>query len=503
MPLRRTLTTRAVVFLLFFTVSGGAFTTESLVAEVGPGLALLLLAVVPVLWSVPEALIIGELSSMLPEEGGYYRWVRRAFGPFWAFQNGWYTWMYSLVDMAIYPVLFTQYLAWFAPGLPAWTVWIVRLGVIWGATAINLRGAFRVGRFSTAAGYFILGTFGAIAVAAVVTGLIGHVAPVSASAVSASAVSASAVSASAVSASVMGAQATSAGAVAPAPWHLPWEPFARVASGDGPGGSGRFAGLGVGLSVAMWNYFGWDNASTVAGEVEDAGRAYPRALAIAVPMVAAAYFIPLLPTLATSDWRTWSEGSWPAIARATGGAAGPVLAAAVAIAGMVSALALYNALLLAFSRVPLVLAADGLLPAPLARVDARGTPRGAVLVAAALYSLFTVLPFAQLVVADALLYALAMFLEFGALIQLRRCEPTLRGPFRLPFGTKGVIAIAVLPVLVFLTATAYSLLGGEIGAAAVAGSAVAVALGPLAYVWAQRGAAARLQLLRDERPAPA
>jgi amino acid transporter len=90
---------------------------------VGPGLALLLLLVVPILWSVPEALIIGELASMLPEEGGYYRWVRRAFGPAWAFQNAWCTLLYSLVDMAIYPVLFAQYLAWFAPGLPGWAGW--------------------------------------------------------------------------------------------------------------------------------------------------------------------------------------------------------------------------------------------------------------------------------------------------------------------------------------------------------------------------------------------
>ena len=59
---------------------------------------------------MPEVLIVGELASMLPEEGGYYRWVDRAFGRFWAFQNGWLTWMYSLVDMAIYPVLFNQYL---------------------------------------------------------------------------------------------------------------------------------------------------------------------------------------------------------------------------------------------------------------------------------------------------------------------------------------------------------------------------------------------------------
>lgn len=465
MPLRRTLSTRAVVFLLFFTVSGGAFTTESLVAQVGPGLALLLLAAVPVLWSVPEALLIGELSSMLPEEGGYYRWVRRAFGPFWAFQNGWCTWMYSLVDMAIYPVLFTQYLAWFAPGLPTWAVYALRLAVIWGATAMNLRGAVRVGRFSTGAGYFVLATFAAIGAAALLTGLTGgHV--------------------------VGGAHADAAhaGAVHTAAWHAPWLPFTK-------GGQAPLAGLGVGLSVAMWNYFGWDNASTVLGEVEDAGRAYPRALAFAVPMVALSYFVPLLPTLAASDWTTWGEGAWPAIARATGGAAGPMLAAAVAVAGMVSALALYNALLLAFSRVPLAMAADGLLPAPLARTDARGTPRSAILVAAAMYSLFTLLPFEQLVVSDALLYALAMFLEFGALVQLRRREPALRGPFRLPFGTGGVLALALLPVAIFIAATAYSLVGDEKAAAAVGDAFVAVALGVPAYWWAARGAPERLRML--------
>ena len=85
---------------------------------------------------------------MLPEEGRYYRWVRRAFGEFWAFQNGWATWLYSLVDMALYPVLFNQYLRWFFPSLGAGSAWAVSLVVIWGATAINLRGAFRVGRVS-------------------------------------------------------------------------------------------------------------------------------------------------------------------------------------------------------------------------------------------------------------------------------------------------------------------------------------------------------------------
>lgn len=81
-PLRRTLTTLPLVFVLFFTVSGGAYSTETLVTETGPGIALLILVLVPLVWSLPEVLIVGELASMLPEEGGYYAWVRRAFGPF-------------------------------------------------------------------------------------------------------------------------------------------------------------------------------------------------------------------------------------------------------------------------------------------------------------------------------------------------------------------------------------------------------------------------------------
>jgi len=57
---------------------------------------------------------VGELASMLPEEGGIIA-GRSCIRRFWAFQNGWLTWMYSLVDMAIYPVLFNQYLRYFIP----------------------------------------------------------------------------------------------------------------------------------------------------------------------------------------------------------------------------------------------------------------------------------------------------------------------------------------------------------------------------------------------------
>ena len=89
--LRRGVGTLSLVFILFFSTSGGPYTTETLIHSVGPGLGLLILLLVPLIWSVPEVLIVGELASMLPEEGGYYRWVDRAFGRFWGFQNGWLT----------------------------------------------------------------------------------------------------------------------------------------------------------------------------------------------------------------------------------------------------------------------------------------------------------------------------------------------------------------------------------------------------------------------------
>src|SRR5204862_2807414 len=125
---------------MFFTVSGGPFGLEGLVGSVGPGVALLLLVATPLLYSVPETLLVGELASMLPVEGGYYQWVKRAFGRFWGFWNGWLSWTYSLLDMAIYPVLFIQYLRFFAPGLGWLERWIVAPAMEWVATGRNLPG---------------------------------------------------------------------------------------------------------------------------------------------------------------------------------------------------------------------------------------------------------------------------------------------------------------------------------------------------------------------------
>lgn len=425
--LPRGVSTLALVFILFFCTSGGPYTTETLIHSVGPGLGLLILLLVPLIWSVPEVLIVGELASMLPEEGGYYRWVDRAFGRFWAFQNGWLTWMYSLVDMAIYPVLFNQYLRYFVPGLNAELEWLIALGVIWGATWINLRGSVRVGSVSILAGSFVMLGFLALSIASV-----------------------------------------------PQITHIPWQPFA---SEEARG----FGGLAVGISTALWNYIGWDNPSTVQGEVKDPSRSYPRALAFALPFVTLGYFVPLLTSLGATNWTTWIEGGWPQIALAAAGPAGRGIAIWVALGGMISALALFNALLLSYSRIPFVLASDRLLPNGLAKLDPRGTPRNAILISAICYSIFVLVPFGKLVIADVLLYSLALFLEFAALVQLRQTEPGLRGAFRIPLGRRGVALLAALPMIVLAGVIVISFRDGEYGLPAVIGAAVAIAAGPVTY----------------------
>src|SRR5947209_10505930 len=66
-----------------------------------------------------------------------------------------------------------------------------------------------------------------------------------------------------------------------------------------------------GMLVCMWNYMGWDNASTVAGEVRDPQRTYPRAMLTAVASVALSYILPVAAMRLTgASPELFSTGSW-------------------------------------------------------------------------------------------------------------------------------------------------------------------------------------------------
>lgn len=68
-------TPQPLVLLIFYGVSGGPFGVEPVVATGGPLLALAGFLFLPLVWSIPEALVTAELSSTFPEAAGCVAWV--------------------------------------------------------------------------------------------------------------------------------------------------------------------------------------------------------------------------------------------------------------------------------------------------------------------------------------------------------------------------------------------------------------------------------------------
>jgi len=406
LPPARRLSLAALSCVIFFTVCGGAFGIEALVGSVGAGWAVALILLTPLFWSLPTALMVAELASLMPEEGGYYVWVRDSLGRFWAVQEGWWTLGYSFVLIAIFPVQFVNYLAYYLPflaqgegGSRAWQVtlvrWLLAVLVIVSSAAVNWRGAKAVGGYAELSVVLVLGAFAWL----VLVGL------------------------------------TREGAIRTA--------FEAIVRDSGHNRSGA---LLMGLSVVIFNYSGWDNVSTFAGEVDAAARNYPRALAMALLATVLAYLLPVLAGLGvTTDAAVWSaEAGWPVIARMIGGHwMGGILAAA----GLVSMWSLFNSQLLYISRLPYVLARDGWLPSGMAKVSGdTGVPTVALGWSCAITAVFAAVSFGDLVILYVLLYTLALELQYLALIVLRVRRPDASRAFRVPGGWPGVGYVCLAPI---------------------------------------------------------
>jgi len=114
---KKPLTLLPLIALIFYDVSGGPFGIEDAVNAGGPLLAILGFLLLPLAWSVPEALITSELATAFPENSGFVAWVTAAFGPWWGFQEGFWKWLSGVTDNAVYPVIFLTYLQQVVPVL--------------------------------------------------------------------------------------------------------------------------------------------------------------------------------------------------------------------------------------------------------------------------------------------------------------------------------------------------------------------------------------------------
>jgi amino acid transporter len=424
--LRRELGLLPLAAIVFLNVSGGPYGIEDTVPTFGPGLTLILLVLVPLFWSLPVSLAMSELASSMPDEGGYVTWTTRAFGPFWGFQVGWWSWIDSFVDVAVYPALFVEYMKFWHPAMTVGERWLLAVLFIAVLTTLNLLGVRPTGAAA------VLMSVGALAPIALLV-LVGL----------------------------------------PQISVAPWRPLLAE-------GQSLTAGLGLGLAVVMWNYSGWDTPSTILGETRAPEHAFRRALLLSVPLIAASYVLPIGVALAsgTGDWRAWGTGALPDVAARIGGA---WLGHAVAAGAVVSTAGLFMALLLTNSRIPYVLARDGPFPRAFASVHPRyGTPWAAVLTSAAVYTACAAFSFKELIVLNVWLYSVTLLIELAAFLALRARAPELPRPWRVPGGWAGAVAVTAPPSLFALAAMATA------GWANTGAGLLAALSGPIVWALARR-----------------
>jgi len=410
-----------LVFVMFSYTTGGPFGLEDMVSTSGPGLTLIYLLVLPFFWCIPVSLVSAELTTAMPVEGGFYRWTRAAFGDFWGFLAGWWNWSASFLLGGAYAVLFTDYLVYYFPGITGWKHYLVSVGLIAAIAWINVRGIQMVGKVATALEIFI---FVPVMTMIVMALLRWH--------------------------------------------HNPFVPFI-------PPHQPTFKIFGVGLALGLWLYSGYEQLSTVAEEVENPQRAYPRALAMVVPLSIAAYFLPTLAGLASAgNWQQWHTGYFSEAAKIIGG---PWLGTWMTLAAMVGNVALLNSTVLTTTRMPFAMAEDGYLSTALTRKHSRyGTPWLAIVVSSVIYALLAWQSLAQLISVYIWLRSATTVLTVLSAWKLRRSRPEMPRSFLIPGGQMGLIYVVAAPVTMALVA----LLGSD--RFGLIGGAIAMVLGPTVYL---------------------
>lgn len=410
---KRQLGTLPMVAILYFSVSGGPYGLEASISASGPGMALLMLLIVPVIFAIPCALMVAELGSAMPVEGGYYHWVKAGLGRGAAVVQGIWNWILTFLDTALYPIVFADYLSSWIPGIERGkhvgfallggtfsfdAHWLVTIAFMVPLAYLNIRGSRLVGEMSTLLMILVLAPFVILSV----YGLIHF--------------------------------ATS---------------DATLASSFTMPNESIWSSFGLGLGIVIWNYIGWESPSTILGEVDNPRRTYVRALWISVPLITISYLLPMIAALGSGlhadDPSAWADGDFADVG---GLLAGDWLKVAIIVGAVIAQVGLFSSLLMSGSRVPRVLAGEGYLPRWLAHDHERfGTPARAIIVSCFVFALFCAMDFSALVNADVMVNLAALLMQFVALIVLRRRRPDLERPYKVPGGAIGLGLLVLGPAI--------------------------------------------------------
>lgn len=408
--------------VLFAYCTGGPFGFESMISSSGPGLALIFLLVVPFLFSIPIALAASEMVTIMPVEGGFYRWSRAALGDFWGFQSGWWNWTGTFLMAASYGVAMADYLDAWIPLHSRITHWLVALLTLAIVGLINILGIKLVGRLT-----LVLVIASLIPIAIFI--FLGF-------------------------------------------HHARFNPLHPLFNEGKPWRES----YGVGLALALWSYAGYEQLSTVIQEVDKPERNFPLGLLIVVLLTIAVFLLPVAAGLAAlGNWQVWETGYMVTAARLIGG---PGLGTGMFIASVIANFILLESTVLSVTRVPLTMAEDGYLHPKLAEVSPRwGTPVPAILVSIAVCASLAVFSVPQLIAVYAWARMATSSLTLASFWQFRRKYPEAPRSVRAPGGTIGALGVVVLPILLF----AWAMVNSD--PTARFWGLLILASGPAVYAW--------------------
>lgn len=364
----------AVVGVMYTMVASGAYGIEDMIPSSGPGMTILMLILLALLWGYPLSLICSELGSAIPEEGGSYVWAKKAFGEFWGFQVGFWRVIGSYVGVPTYVVLGGNYIG----ALLGWneTVTLIfKFALILIFAYINWRGVKEMATLSTILSIIICVAFLAVMV-------IGF-----------------------------------------ANWNTnPVQPFI-------PEGQGTIMSMSVAMAIGIWMYSGYESMAIIAGELENP-QVIPKALLITFPLVLLTYIPTTLAGLASvGNWQDWgTEGlSYGDVAAL----AAPWMQYAFVIVAFIGQIAMFNSFLGNNARVIFVLSDDNMAPKVLSKVNKHGVPSVSLISFVVVSAVLCMLDFSVL----ATLTVTAMMLGYTviaiAAIYFRAKCPEMKRPYKV------------------------------------------------------------------------
>ena len=149
---------------------------------------------------------------------------------------------------------------------------------------------------------------------------------------------------------------------------------------------------------------------------------------------------------------------------------------------MMSAFGMFNALVMSYSRLPLAMAQDGMLPKFFARTTKKSdAPWVSIIFLASCWALCLGLGFQRLITLDIMLYGGSLSLEFVTLVVLRIREPHLKREFKVPGGLAGAVTLGIFPLALLALAMVESEHESILGMNGLLFGVIIIATGILGY----------------------